>query len=418
MIGSILAILSLGAVVLSRRQRLVPFVVPVGIMVVVSFGYGTLDGELIGQRVAPLFGLSVMTLTSGYLLASRYARRLERPTTEVADWQVNALWTLTLLFVGLTAIHFFRVGIPVFADNVETARYNLTGSGLFGLPSRAYLFGLPLTAAGAIYLYHRRRDAVCLQLVWTAVGALVLSRLLGGFRSGVLEAVIIVFVALSLSTGPLRVPEVIRRFALPMMGVVLVAVTLSGLYATLERRGSSPVDALVERATREAALPGWLALQDNSAIGLGSNGELTEDVRYYFHQYVDGTPGPYATYGQRVAAAIYGIPVYEANDVAPVTVGIFPQLRSQFGRLALMLMGFLGAAYAVTESLARRASVRGYVAGVGVILLLNDVITKGDPIYGLVNWGAVTLATVVVIDLFRVWGGGREVVVGLRNTET
>lgn len=414
MLGPLLSGIALGLVLVSSYRRFAPFLIPMTIFFVMSLGYARLDAELVGQRVAPLFGTAVLAAAAGYLAFRWIASKRQSSPREdsPARWELRGIWLVLIAMATLTAFHFAVVGVPILTANVETARYNLIDSGFFGLPSRAYLFGLPLAAAGAIYVARTRTDGVDRRLLIAAIGILVVSRIAGGFRSGLLEALLVVLIATALSGNGITIPNVVRRFALPTLAVIVSALMLSTAYATVQKSGRDPIDALVSRSTEEAARPGWLALQSDAWIVQGSEGALQQDLQYYANRYLEGDAGPYATYNQRVAAEIYGQSTYAARDLAPVTVGLFPQLHSDFGLAAIFLMVLVGGGYAWSERAIRLSrTVTRYILAIALLLALNDALTKGDPVYVFVNWTVVALMIGAGITVYRLWSerdGSRE----------
>lgn len=89
MIGPVLAATALKAVLAVHGRRVVPFVVPLVVLLVTSFGYAALDSERIGRPVSLLFGLAVLSLSVGYLLAGRFALAAHRRAIQTSDWHIR-----------------------------------------------------------------------------------------------------------------------------------------------------------------------------------------------------------------------------------------------------------------------------------------------------------------------------------------
>jgi hypothetical protein len=150
--------------------------------------------------------LSVTFFTTGLLVSQR--KTLSATNTYFIDdktgqdepesfrskyTELSLLRFLNFFAILFSSIHFLLVGVVVLQQNVETLRFDSLGaSGLFGIPSRAVLFLLPITTATLIYF---RNEVSRPELIFT-VTFFIGTRYLLGFKGGVWEALIVCFAAL------------------------------------------------------------------------------------------------------------------------------------------------------------------------------------------------------------------------------
>jgi hypothetical protein len=300
-------------------------------------------------------------------------------------------------FAGLfTLIHFAADGIPILSSNVETSKFEF-GKSLFGIPGRIYLYGLPLATGGALA---RSRQ---LGLRWNkdrltliAISIFTVSRLLSGFKGGLLEVLIVLLIAAVLAQGPVTsVAHVLRRY-LPMVVAAVIAVFLVGsLYSSYRAHGRSLPDIILARATTNGALAGVLVFEKRLLLDPHSTIDL--DTKYFAKKYFFvGSGSPYA-FGRLVASTIFHVGPESDASTAPVTYGAFPELAYDFGLpLALLGMFGLGSLLALLEIIARRATLSGYIVCLALALAAYDFVIKGGLVYLCINWTLVTGLLLVV----------------------
>lgn len=59
----------------------------------------------------------------------------------VSGRSTDGLTFAIFIVVLLTTYHYFKIGVPFLSENLETARFSLTGSGILGIPSRVATYG-------------------------------------------------------------------------------------------------------------------------------------------------------------------------------------------------------------------------------------------------------------------------------------
>jgi hypothetical protein len=298
--------------------------------------------------------------------------------------------TRTAVYLGV-AYHFYAGGLPILNQNTEIARLDFTSSGLLGIPGRLYLFGLPLVVAlTAAEARHRGlRPSSYGPLRW-GVAVFTLSRLLSGFKSGLLEVIVTLIVIRLISSEPIRPGAAIRKYVVPIMAALGVAYAVGTTYHTYTS-GAGVSGALRQRITTGSAQSSTIVL-DGQVPRLDSGRLcLTNDFWYYFHEYSHlGMPVSYS-YEKLVSATLTN----QAPDspfLAPVTTGGFADLYYDFG-LLIAVAGFIavGVVLAILVNFARATSDQPIPSMVvfSLVMAVLGYITKGDLFYNLFNWEAV-----------------------------
>ena len=264
MITITIVALTCGALILLLRSAL--SVAHVVLLPALSLALGCwllVEEERARATTAAWVTISLVVLAVGYLLARRFTPRPNGPALRLGDDGGRRYVLVLVSFVGLfTLIHFAADGIPVLSGNVETSKFEF-GKSLFGIPGRIYLYGLPLATGAALA---RSRQ---LGLRWSkdrltliAISLFTVSRLLSGFKGGLLEVLIVLLIAAVLAQGPVTsVAHVLRRY-LPLVITAVIAVFLVGsLYSSYQGHGRSLPDIILARATTNGAFAGVIVFE-------------------------------------------------------------------------------------------------------------------------------------------------------------
>jgi hypothetical protein len=340
----------------------------------------------------------------GYMLAdSRRGRSSSRDRQGVTIAQRQALRVLAAVTVILVVVHFAVGGVPLFASDVETVRFQLANSGLFGMPSRAYLYGLPiLVLAYASMRDLSRRDRVV--FLFLAV-TFVLSRLLGGLKSGLWEVTLVVLLAHIVHLGsvpPVLSRPVVRR-ALLVVVAVLFAAYLGTQYSTVQVRSMrAAADYLTARLTVGTVGAGEYAVEGHALDRDGSR--LGGDFLYYLDRYSAGLPRrlglftpPLFDTSRLISTGSQGMPADTPAYVSPVAPGLAPSLFLDW-RWPGVILGMAVAGFVLRWMQWRAITASGLVAGVWAAggLVLVYVVANGTVAYYVINFAVVAVAYLVV----------------------
>lgn len=311
------------------------------------------------------------------------------------DTEVRAIKKLFLIIVMVSFYHFYRIGIPAFSGNSETARFtSISDSGLFGLPGRIVLFGIPIFA---ILVVIKRQDFSkyflgCVAITW------VVSRIFLGFKGGILEILVLVAIALSSSEFKFK-----ARTAFYFLMCLLVsssyALWVGGRYQSLSGKPLN-LEYFLQRVTRGAALPQWTSLDQGAWLSSNINPVLI-DFQYFMSKYFGIGNQDNLTFDKLVSTYIYDTPRSLSAFIVPVTIGGTAYLVSSFGYVfAPILILAFGFIYAYTTSRIISFGMFRLVLAVAVLLGIIVFFSNGNLIYVMINYGVTWILFSVLLKLF------------------
>ncbi len=369
-----------------------------------------------GRRGLVQHSMLMAAFGVGALLASTQSRRRRGSKRNAPQIDVSPRSGIIVLggLTMLAAFHFARIGIPILSPEVDILRWNFRGSGLGGLPGRAYSLGLPLFMIYAIVAANRCRPKHRVgwrQLRLASIAIVVVTRVIGGFKGDLLETVIMIVLAGLLSGADVpKLPAALRRRI--SVGIVLAlaaAIAISTqYYATQYHRqnsGMSIGEQFVERVTVKvvdsgSALIGYADAGDRPIDGLavlndfdvylgGSFGLWDVSDQYLTSQHLSGRMNQRdITFGKELSFQYF---------VVPVTPGVAAIAYFDFGWLGVVVVGVLLGA--LCGLLARRALTSPATLptfwGVVAVDGLRQYVQKGDLAYAVTNYTLVAGGLVV-----------------------
>lgn len=323
---------------------------------------------------------------------TRWPRRGERARSSASEIG----WQLAVICVcALTVVHFVRAGVPILGGNVEVARFTSLGtSGFGGIPSRAYLFGLPtLASVAALHSRHLSRWSVLLIL-----STFIASRILGGFKSGLLEAAVVLILPLMLTAH--SVGRRVARATFWLGGsAVAYAFVVAGQYATVTGAGGVSGAYVWERLTLGSATAAVTALNiDTSWLWQGT--PFGHDLIYFLGKYLHVGPSPQFAFDQVASAAISHTPLSARSFLVPVTVGGAAYAFLSTGRswlITLSLFVLLGLLWRLLMRQAQESpSLIAAACAFAGLHAMRMYVSNGGAAYLIVNFG-VALCLIVVV---------------------
>ncbi len=254
----------------------------------------------------------------------------------------GALGSTAVIVALLALYHLWAVGFPVFASDVEVQRFDFTSSGLFGIPGRMYLFGVPIVWAITTAAVVDAGKKFLASRAWVIASlALLLTSLLGGFKSGVaaMATTVIIVMTITQQSQP-RLLTAIRQYWWLVLGAVVYGAIVASSYVTYQRQGGSLIDQLISRLTVIGAEPKRAAL-------LGSvqtpPAPLFSDFWYFIRKYAGQSTSSDFTVERAISAAMIGADPASNAWTTPVTVGGIPELVLVLGTpIAMVACSVLG----------------------------------------------------------------------------
>jgi len=340
---------------------------------------------------------SLLMFIVGYLITEmvlRNRRSISEPTlTPLNDRAVMAV----VVTAGTLAMYHLVVGgIPLFSSSIETARFDFTSSGIFGIPGRMYLFGINIAwvVASANAQAHGMRWRAYYPWRW-ATAVLLVAAVLSGFKGELLSlAYSVVAVYVIVSKRRLTFGAAVRKYWwIGAIGIAYFA-AIAALYPSYSTRGDSVVSQFYSRLTTIPAQPIQYAIEGYGSVGLGT--PIFSDFTYFLQKYGGGDVTGMYTFERAVSASIIGVDPSSSAFTTPVTVSAFAELYVSFGIvLALLAMALCGSVFSFGES-APRHSTLGLIMRAVIGIMMVSWLVKGGLAYHFLNFAAVTLMLALV----------------------
>lgn len=359
------------------------------------------------------FRIAVLTtaLISGYFLAraltppprthSTMQRALSKPRPLLRPrTYAGPVVTFTSLFC---VYHFSVVGLPILSSNVELQRLDVGSSGLLGIPSRMYLYGVVFALAVAI-AEARSRSIPISRSTWVRVAyaTLVITRLVSGFKSGVVEVMIDTILLAVLSVGGVRVTRYFGRFVLGGVVAVAFVFLVGATYQSYAASQNSLLVSLENRLTAVSATPVWIVMNSTPSSVGEPRRPVELDLDYFRYRYLGIRPIEQYGFTRLVSAVSVGDSPYIAGTLAPVALSAYAVLYYQFGWLGVLACLGLGAVIRISEVRAYQSTSSPIAFGVWacVAVAALEFVSRGEIVYALINW---TVTCLVLVGLALAW---------------
>lgn len=308
---------------------------------------------------------------------------------------VSSLYVTFFILLLFTVYHYSVVGIPIFSGNVEIERFEFTNSGLFGLPGRVILFGIPIYYI--IVNGFRRFSNVSYHLLkkplYLSFFLLVFTRLAAGFKGAIVEIILITFFCNITSLQNFNIIKLFRKYSLSIFIAVVFAFGVARLYKTITLNYNSGTQYFIERLTTIAALPGYRVIQGKISNYATYSNSLLNDLNYYLPKYFLGSYQSDAfPFVKIVSSSIYGTSLQADSFIVPVTIGALATLYYDFGAYSFLFSFLLGMLFARSELKARSSeNILQYSIALISIVCIQHYIIRGDLIYNLLNWSIMSI---------------------------
>jgi hypothetical protein len=339
--------------------------------------------------------LSPLFLVLGFLLGTIFKRyELESSISPKKSDFDTELKILVVVFSVLALYHFYVTGITIFRDDVETARFDFSASGLLGIPSRAYLYGIPILALYSA-IFHEKKNSRITFVIWSVF---IATQIFGGFKGGLYSVFSTLIFAIILRAR-LSAPKLTILISTGLLASVLYVFFVGSTYQTLAS-GQLDFGYIAYRTTEQAAEPGYLGLAMQDFFSLQTGSAFWYDLSVLTEKYVTGTSKT-LTVESIVSATLSGVRPEVGNFIVPVTVGGPVYLLLTGG--PILLASSMTAIGAILTATIRNLKVSGnLMSRLGMITIINGLkvfLSNGNGAYVLINY-AFTFALIFGVYIF------------------
>jgi hypothetical protein len=352
--------------------------------------------------IAHQYGLGLLGLIAGYWLAVRHFKRQSFLPSELALGRAfpDSSIAAVVIVSGILGIyHLVASGIPVFSSSIEVERFDFTSSGLFGIPGRMYLFGIPIAWMAASVNAH------ALGISWKdyppwrwATGFYIVASLLSGFKSGMLAMLFTMLIVYFL-IRPTAVPlgQFVKRYWWIVLIPAAYGLAVATTYSSYQGANIPLWRQLLDRLTVVGAQPAQFALEERPRWYL-PNG-FWNDLGYYLSKYTGGEISFTYSFERAISAEIIGVDPSSSAWTTPVTIGGFAELTYSAGlAVAVACMALAGCWVAFVHHSPPRSPGVLLMSAVFAYGLYNWLL-KGGLVYFVVNLGAVVGMLAIVASL-------------------
>ncbi|MBT4686680.1 MAG: hypothetical protein HOK21_03280 [Rhodospirillaceae bacterium] len=324
---------------------------------------------------------------------SRYDQeQIRQPFTNGAALNLCSIVVFSLAFYHVAAI-----GFPLFSDNIETARFNFGGSGLLGLPSRMWLFGMTLMifAQWNYAINNPSYKNSMVMMFFTA--AFVVLTLLGGFKGAPVYVAVLYLTHRLLAGAPVPIRSFLSyRFLAVAVFMVAFLFVLSGRYQSLDLIGYYDIgEYVVNRFTVIPAMSGYTLYTENVISSLSGIDFLVNDFLYFLSKYMNLnvsieyglSPTEYYTF-----VNLWNLDPWKLQPQAfAITMSYPAETYNMFGWVgSILLCAGLGVVLSWCVGIARRSNIGAFPYGIMglVISSLSTLYSNGNIAYLIINISA------------------------------
>ena len=347
-----------------------------------------------------------------YVLAKRRhlilsVRKYDKPYLHHIDL-ISVLFPCFLI-VSLTIYHFYVAGIPIFGDVIRD-RFDVMKSGLFGLPSRSYLIGLPLIYIMLNAVKHQsqtvRQFNKINRYILVFLVFLVIVRVLGGFKGAVLEIFFLTIIVSSALGKNMQVYNFIKNNFFMISAIIGIILIVSAQYTDSINKYSGLLDYLLTRIFYMSSEPDVFILTSDQNLSFGNY--FINDILFQLKKWINfsGQNDIIADSTTHVFAGMYGYNienVVDSGNHVPVTISFismgFVNFGYLFGFLSCAVTGlFLG--YFENKVLSPASFLKKAFYLLNIYIIYTYTI-KGNLIYMIANWYVIFTAIAICCLLVR-----------------
>ena len=299
----------------------------------------------------------------------------------------STVYVLVCAVALITFYHLIVGGIPILSSRVEVARFNFNSSGLFGIPGRIFLYGVPFAWVVA------SANAKLKSIPWKsynpwliATGTLIISSISSGFKGDLFSALVLFLGAVSQfdSKRQMTFSHLIKRYQSLLFISLAYFFIVARQYRSYKLVDAPLWEQLFGRLTVSGAEPGTFLM------GLSrddySNFSLVSDFQVLISKYTGLVLSDRITLERFVSIKLLGWDHVTTSYFAPpVTIGIFPETMFYFGTVfAILVMLIVGFTFARLE-VSNNVNTLKTTAVILLQSLLSLIVIKGAVAYHILN---------------------------------
>lgn len=411
MMGQILVLLCISLLIIFslilEKNKLTPFFITLLSTIQILLGYYYLDLLSLNNSSWMIYLGNIIIFMLGYfsfrfILGTNMKLNIEEIGNDLTKTGFNVKdHTTHIIFVTIiimfTMYHFIVGGIPILSNSIEVDRFAFSSSGLFGIPGRIFLFGLPFILIYVSYYDKQINNSYSKKLKIIVWIAFILFKLLSGFKGAILDIIILFVFIKAFLNQPLKVKNIFTfRSVLLLFSGVIFAAFISSFYSSLSLNGLEDIfKYLLARLTQIAAEASYYVINNlhffESPYSYQYN-DFAYFINKYFHIQMIGDREVFPI-DKIVSSMLNNTPLSEYNFIVPVTVGAFAGLVLDFGIIGgyfgMFLIGSIYY-YLFINCLKAKSPFKG--ASLGIILYQFHVyILNGGLVYTLINTSVIIL---------------------------
>lgn len=315
---------------------------------------------------------------------------------KIGSFKFNKFLYYTIVF--FIAYHYIVGGIPIFQQNVMLSRFNMTSSGLFGIPGRMAQYGPAFLFFYTSYFFNYRNENCeyrkYTKYFYISIMLLLTCALFAGTKASILGLLYYFVYYFSFCNKEISIKRFFKiKYIVPIV-ILLIGGFAYFYYYFIKYQNQFSQMAFLEyfyyRLTSMSAEAG--------AIVLGSNDPkisfFTEIVYYlqkYFHLHLTSE----TIYPLEIAASLKMNGVSFTNAYAyytPVTIGGFTELIYHFGYFSIIVTCLIAYIYGkILHFIKIEKRPFKYASYCLLIYVNNSFFAKGGLVYTLINFSLVYL---------------------------
>lgn len=340
----------------------------------------------------------IFIVSSHYYIKQKHAVMSGIKSKEYSDCDFSFSLNKNLFWVIVFFVlyHYAVGGIPALSSNVITDRFNMTSSGLLGIPGRMASYGnnFMLFYTAFFYFYDKNNRRTSKKYFLYAIFLNIIVAFFSGTKSAIFSIIYTVIYLLAFSPREFN----IRRFFKIKYFILICAIIIGGFlyfkhyfYAYQNLYSSMDVfKYIMYRLTNMSVESGEYLVKYPPSERM----YYITDFLYYFQKY----------FHINVIDGIYPLELYTSlginhvsftgayNIYTPVTMGICSEFIYHFGILSVVAIFLVGIIYSRIDLKMHLVMNPTKYAAYGMsITFLNNFISKGNLAYNLINYILVFL---------------------------